>query len=418
MYENISEIYKKTFNFIYNNIDEDITKLILNKNKIINKLNFNYSNISSDEEFNFAIEQIFVRKKFINKFPLLCKNFNFIFPPRLNCEQSSSEQTAKYKSNIIKDYKTSIDLTGGMGIDSMFFANKATNHLYYEINPTLCNIFKENIKNLNYNNIFITNSNSEIFLQKNKSNYFDLIYIDPDRRKNDQRHFLLNELRPNILNIKNNLLNIGTHILIKLSPMFDISKLENTLTNISEIHVISVENECKELLVLLNQIKNNNIKYYAINLPKNYNILQQDAVYSSIIFTKNDIKEKIINYDLVQKYLYEPNASLMKLACWNLICRKYNLAKLHINSHLFTSNNLINNFPGRKFEVIGIESLDSKKIFPYLDKTKKINLSIRNFPIQIEAIHKKLGTKDGGYIYIFATTTINNKLKLIITKKI
>ena len=108
----------------------------------------------------------------------------------------------------------------------------------------------------------------------------------------------------------------------------------------------------------------------------------------------------------------------MKIGSWGMICKKYNVSKLHINSHLFTSNEVVSNFPGRKFEVIGVENLNSKKILPYLDKDKKVNITMRNFPIQAKEIHKKLGTKDGGNIYIFATTTIDNKHNLIITKNI
>ena len=415
--DNISTIYKNTLDFIKKNINEDVNKLVFNKSKIISNTDNIYINKDkkfNEIEFNFAIEQIFMRQRFAKKFPNLHKNYDFIFTNRINCEQASSEHTANYKANIIKNYNTSLDLTGGLGIDSLFFAKYSKQHCYCERDLALCNYFKINTNNLNYNNICINNTSSEAFLDNNRDIKYDIVYIDPDRRNKDKRYFLLNQLSPNILTIKDALLNIGENVIIKLSPLFDISQVKTLLSNIQGIHVISVENECKELLVVLsNKARTDEIKYYAVNL---FNDNNRDTI--------NDISEQeidnnlAITYSFVQKYIYEPNSSLMKIGSWGMICKKYNVSKLHINSHLFTSNEVVSNFPGRKFEVIGVENLNSKKILPYLDKDKKVNITMRNFPIQAKEIHKKLGTKDGGNIYIFATTTIDNKHNLIITKNI
>lgn len=407
---NILDMYHNLLPIIKENIAADTTKLIFKKGKISQSDIFSHN----QDAFNFAVEQIFLRQKFKHKFPTLTKNFDFIFHSRLNCEQASSEYTAEYKANILTNYKTSIDLTGGLGVDSLAFAKKAQAHYYLEVNENLCSYFEKNVNNLEIENIKIINSSAEDFFATNQNNLakFDIIYLDPDRRKNNKRFFLLEDLQPNLLELQNVFFKYGKNILIKLSPLFDITKTEKELKNIAEIHIVSVENECKELLVLINE-NAENIKYFAVNLTKD----KENKIIQNIVkFEKN--QESKISYNMPQKYIYEPNSSLMKLAFWSNLAEKYNFEKLHKNSHLFTASHLIKSFYGRKFEVIAIENFNKKEVLKHIGNDKKANVAVRNFPYSTQEIYKKLGLKEGGNIYIFATTTIDDKLKILITTKI
>ncbi len=384
--------------FIQQNINSDIIELSFQKEKL--KKNHNF-------DINFAIEQIAIRQKLHKKFPTLCSNPNFFFHSHFSAEQSSSEQTAEYKASLVK-YCTSIDLTGGIGIDSLFFATNSEQHLYCEQNENICDFFKYNINILNKQNIKIHNTSAEIFL-KNNTEKFDLLYIDPARRTKHRRNFLLHDFSPNILELQNNLFNTAKNIIIKLSPMLDIKNTINMLKFVREVHIVSVDNECKEMLVLLNAegiMKKNS--FFAVNISsKNGN---------QIIKLSSEDAE--LKYSLPQKYIYEPNASIMKIGLWNKFAANFNnLYKLHPNTHLFTSDKIIKTFPGRIFKLNKIENFEAKNIKQNLDKNMKANIAVRNFPYSVNEIKKKLQIQDGGNLYIFATTTIDNRLKILITEK-
>ena len=405
--------YKQLTAVIQKYSDCDVYELALKKN------------FEREIDFNFVINQIAIRQKNSKKFPTLLKNFDFFFPSTISAEQSSSEITAKYKSEIISNFNNSADLTGGLGIDSLYFAKKATKHIYCEQNSAYCDFFRNNCNVLNQNNIEITNQKSENFIKQciEQKMIFDIVYIDPSRRDNsNQKKFLLKDLQPDIFILQKKLAEITEKAIIKLSPMLDITSVLENINNVNEIHIVSVENECKELLVVLDFTKNilieNKIKYFAVNL-KNLSNENLEIQVEKIELKKN-INEKI-NFTFPQKYIYEPNSSIMKLGFWEDFCYKYSLNKLHPNSHLFTSAELLLKFPGRVFELVAITKFSSKEVNNILQKERKANVTVRNFPATTDAIKKKLKLKDGGNIYLFATTILfnfTNKPCILITQKI
>lgn len=404
------ENYKQLATAIQKYNDCNVYQLALKKNH------------NKEIDFTSVINQIAIRQKNSKKFPTLLKNYDFFFPLNIAVEQSSSEITAKYKSEIISNFNNSADLTGGLGIDSLYFAKKAAKHIYCEQNSNYCDFFRNNCDVLNQNNIEIVNQEAENFIKKcyEQKIFFDVVYIDPSRRNNNnQKKFLLKDLQPDILVLQENLAKITPKTIIKFSPMLDISSVLEDIKNINEIHIVSLENECKELLVVLDFTKKdfneNEIKYFAVNL-KNLHSQNLEIQIEKIELKKN-VNEKI-NFSFPQKYIYEPNPSIMKLGFWADFCCKFSLNKLHQNSHLFTSAELLPNFPGRVFELITSTKFSSKEIKNILQKEKKANITTRNFPYSVEDIYKKLKLKNGGNHYIFATTTIDNKLALLITSRL
>ena len=386
--------------------DNDIDFIKSNFNQNVHNLFLKYVN---DEHKKYLIEQISIRQKISKKLPFLIDNYKFIFPSKLSYEQSSSEKTAKYKSEII-DYKFSADLTGGLGIDTFFISKKSDKHFYIEQNQELCEIFKHNATELNLQNIEILNENAENFI-KNTNEYFDLIYLDPNRRADSgQKMYFLEHSSPNILNMLDDLKRICDKVLIKTSPLLDISLAVKELKYVSEVHILSIENECKELLFLIDFKEVKELKYFAVNFEKNN---------EQILIIENKDEIANYNYAIKDKFLYEPNSSIMKLVIFDKICRNYNdnIFKISKNSHLFTSNNYFGDFPGRIFEIISIVKFSKKEILTFC-KDRKANISLRNFPISVEEFKKKIGLKDGGDIYIFGTTETNNKPIIFITKKI
>ena len=395
----------KTKYFIEKHIDSDVFKLALSKKNDV------------EIDFDFAINQISIRQKNQNKFPTLLRDFDFIFPSTVAAEQSSSEITAKYKSEIISNYNTSVDLTGGLGIDSLYFAKQSEQHFYCEQNSDYCDFFANNCKTVQQNNIEIINQDCEDFIKKciDAKIIFDVIYIDPSRRNsNNQRKFLLKDLQPDLINLQKYFPQVAKKTIIKLSPMLDISTVLKDIKNVSEVHIVSVENECKELILVLDFAKSSSTetKYFAVHL-KNISNNNLEIQIEKIELTK-DISEKI-TFDFPQKYIYEPNSSIMKLGFWKDFCSKYSLKKLHQNSHLFTSDELLIDFPGRVFELISATKFSSKEVNKILGNERKANITVRNFPYAVPEIYKKLKLKDGGSFYIFATTTVDNKLSLLIT---
>ncbi len=382
--------------FIFQNIDKNVNELAL---KFAER---------NDEEFKFAINQISIRQKLIQKLPTFYTNFDLILPQKISAEQASSELTAEYKSNIC-NYNISADLTGGMGIDSLFFANKSKLHIYIEKDKLLCDIFKHNSKSLNYSNIEIINSDAESFIG-NSDKLFDLIYIDPHRRSDSgAKLYFLEHTLPNVLQLLPIIKNKTKKLLIKTSPLLDISKAIQELENVCQVHILSIDNECKELLFLIDYENNcKKIQYFTVNFTK------KGTQKYNISNSENSINCK---FDLQKPYLYEPNSSIMKSGFFNQICVDFNLNKLAQNSHLYTSCELINDFPGRIFKIITITKYNKADILKFCEN-KKANISLRNFPDTTDHFKKKIGLKDGGDTYIFGSKSQENELKVFICKKV
>ncbi|ROI10384.1 methyltransferase [Chryseobacterium sp. H3056] len=373
---------KEIQDYINANLSTDLHSLLLKKSP--------FSEVPMQE----IVQQIKGKKVAQKKFNFLLKE-GVIFPPNLNLEQASSQATAEYKAENVSG-KSFVDLTSGFGIDAYFLSQNFEEVILVEQNPELLEIVQHNWKILDKKAVFFNNT-LENFLAENQRR-FDLIYLDPARRDaNKNKKFLLEDLSPNLLEIQENLLQTAPKILVKLSPLIDISYLISVLPNISEIQIIAVRNEVKELVVLLETEKS------AVS-PKIIctNLESEDAVFS---FNYHEEKEAIPKFFEPLKYLYIPNNSVLKSGGFNVLAQKCNLEKLAPNTHFYTSDNFKENFPGRVLEV---EIINSSQI----KKGEKYNIISKNHPLSPEEIKKKYKIKDGGSRYLIFSQSLKSKIIL------
>ena len=361
--------------------DADLHSLLLKKSP--------FPEVSMQE----LVQQIKGRKVAEKKFPFLNQE-NIIFPPNLNLEQASSQDTADFKKQLFKGRKF-IDLTCGFGIDAYFLSQNFEEITLIEQNTELLDIVKHNWEVLGRKANFI-NQKLEDFLKNNKEK-FDLIYLDPARRDNHNRKvFLLEDLSPNIIEIQEQLSDISTEILIKLSPLIDIQHLVSSLKNICKIWIIAVKNEVKEVLVYLNKTENQP-EISCINLQ---------STEPEFHFNLDDEKNCQSEFSIPKKYIYIPNNSVLKSGAFNLVSEKFGLRKLHQNTHIYTSEEKIEHFPGRIFET---EEINSKAI----KKGEQFNIITKNFPLKPEEIKKKYKIKDGGNQYLIAVKSLSGNHFLV-----
>ena len=384
---------KKVQQFINDHLKSDVTKLILKGSP--------FENISIQE----IAEQIVAKNSCEKKLPTWFNAENIYYPNKLNIEQTSSEMTSNYKSKLVSG-DSLIDITGGFGVDAYFFSQKVSNITHCEINVELSNIVAHNFKQLGIKNCAFKKVDGIEFIKNNHEN-FDWIYADPSRRNDAKgKVFLLEDCLPNIPENLNVLFQKTNYILLKVSPILDLTSAINELIFVKEIHVIAVENEVKELLFLLEKNYEKNIQVKTINVIKNE--LQK------FDFNLNEISNA--SFSEPEKYVYEPNAAILKSGAFLQVSEKLEIAKLHQNSHLYTSNILMD-FPGRRFELKHCISYNKKQLLQFIP-SKKANIATRNFPETVAQIRKKTGLKDGGNQYLFFTTDFNNKHVVLICEKV
>ncbi|WLD22569.1 class I SAM-dependent methyltransferase [Flavobacterium dauae] len=379
--------------FIKNNLKQNINILALKKNPFV------------DYEWSWILNQIQAKQKAEKKLPTWFANDNVIFPSTLSVEQTSSETLAKFKSELISGEKI-IDLTGGFGVDDYYFAKRFKKVVHCEFQEDLSAIVQHNFKVLNVDNIETISGDSISYLEKSTEKY-DWIYIDPARRDDKKsKVFLLKDCTPNVVELQEFLFEKSKNILIKVAPLLDISSILNELSNVKTIYAIGLQNEVKELLIVQQKGFIGLPELIAVNIS-NDGTIHQDA------FPLNDIVDSQLSLPL--NYLYEPFSSYLKLGVYNSIATKFNVSKLHKHSHLYTSNELVD-FPGRSFKIEQIIPYNKKEI-KFLENTK-CNITTRNFPLKVEEIRKKHKIKDGGDLYVFFTTDLNNDKIVVVCKKI
>lgn len=373
---------KEVQNYINANLETDLHSLLLKKSP--------FSEVSMQE----MVQQIKGKKVAHRKFPFLLKE-NIVFPPNLNLEQASSQSTAEFKADNLNGKKF-LDLTCGFGIDAYFLSQNFGEITLVEKNPELLDLVKHNWKILNKKATFV-NENLEHFLAKN-SESFDVIYLDPARRDSEKnKKFLLEDLSPNLLEIQDQLLEISSQIIIKLSPLIDISYLISVLKNVAKIQIIAVRNEVKELIVFLEKArKGDDVEISCINLESD------DAEFA---FQFKEEKTAVSAFSEPQQFLYIPNNAVLKSGAFNLISQFFNGKKLHPNTHFYTSDKRIERFPGR---VLEINMIDSK----HIRKGEKYNIISKNYPLSPDEIKKKYKILDGGNCYLIFTQTQNRKIIL------
>jgi 16S rRNA G966 N2-methylase RsmD len=389
---------KETKQYIAKHEQDDIYTLCLE--------NRNEKNV----DYELAIRQIKGRQKIKTKVPLFYNTCDIVYPAQLSLEQSSSETTAKYKASLCKGEMLT-DLTGGFGVDCCFMSSNFNHVHYVEKQDELCKIARNNFDVLNKKHIVVHCSDAEEFL--NRMQPVDWIYIDPARRnKSGQKMVSLDDCEPNISRISTQLLEKAKNVMIKLSPMLDISVATHDLTCIEEIHIVAVENECKELILILNADNKPQPILKTVHFSKNKPVEEFEFVLSDETDAHCSFTTSIKNY------LYEPNVAVLKSGAFKLIGSKFNLQKLHKNTHLYTSDQLISDFPGRIFIVSKVWQNSKKELKKLCEKTPNANISTRNYPIGSEELRKKLKLKDGGSIYLFACTLANEEKCIVECRKI
>ncbi len=364
----------------------------IRKSKEINSLS---SIINQDNKF--------LREKLLKKIPRWLGSNEIELPQSISIEQSSSEETAIIKSTLVK-YDLMIDLTGGFGIDSYFFSLQAKQVFYIEKDKALFQLVNRNFNKMNIKNVNFINDFAENFL--NKIDYkVDLIYCDPSRRVATQKVYKLEESEPNIFEIIDTISDKSRFFLLKTSPFLDIQLVINKLDNIVKVILISIENELKEILYLFDFEKTSKIKYETYLINRNY------CTKMSFDNLKYEVK-----YDDPQKYLYEPDNAILKLGNFTEIAHQFNLSKIEASSHLYTSIEINNTFPGKIYKILDVTKIDGNELNKF-SESRKFNLKIRNFPDTVENLKRKLKIQDGGDLYIFATKLKDKKYKLIICEK-
>ena len=386
--------------FIQEHRNEDVHTLALKK-------------IPEGLDLQFCLQQIEGWQMARKKMPQWAETKDILYPPRLSMEQCSSQATSLYKRQIVerllpkRERQKMVDLTGGFGVDFSYLAPTFKHATYVERFSHLCDFARHNFPILGLHNTEIIQSDSIDFLVQTIS-AFSLIYIDPARRDNAGRKMVaLEDCTPDITQLIPELVRRSKVTLIKLSPMLDISMALHSLKNVSEVHVVSVEGECKELLLVITAENIDDVKIHCINLGSNDSIF---VCSEKERHTTPDMLTRITNEDT---FLYEPNASILKAGVQDALCTLYGLKKLHPNSHLFVNNRPLKDFPGRSFRIVGWSDFSKQSIRAMLGNIKQANLTTRNFPTSVAVLRKQLKLREGGQDYLFATTLANGNHILI-----
>ena len=383
----------KTRDFIEQNLNADIRQLALKGCR------------DKDVDLDAAIRQIAGRQTARRKLPSWAALDGILYPPHLNMEQCSSEQTARYKARICSSHpssKTLVDLTGGFGVDFAFMSEAFDEATYVERNSELFAISSANMKILAPKAKCLNEDGLEVL---HRLDHVSMIFMDPARRDHHgARTYGISDCTPNVLEIKDELLQKADVVMLKLSPMLDWHKAISDLGEqyIKEVHIVSVQNECKELLIVMQQQPAEPPTVYCVN---------DDSVFS---YHPSSISSNHISHHSSLIYLYEPNASIMKAGCFAEIEQAFEVSQLAPNSHLFASDQAIADFPGRKFRISAVTSMNKQELKQALKDIRQANIAIRNFPMSVADLRKRLKLSEGGNDYIFATTLTEGKKVLII----
>jgi hypothetical protein len=382
---NLEILSEEAQRFINDNLTSDIHTILLKKSP--------FPNLTTKE----LVEQIESKIKSKYKLPSWFAAENIYYPNKLNLSQTSSEIAADYKATLVHGEKIA-DLTGGLGVDSFAFSKKFKEVIHLEQNQTLSKIANYNFKQLGAANIECISQDGISYIE-NTTRIFDWIYLDPSRRdKENKKVYYLSDCEPNVTTHLDVFFSKSKNILLKTGPLLDLNIGLKELGQVKEIHIVAIANEVKEILWILE------LGYTSKPLIKTVNFKNDDIQHFQFGIEQEQTASS--TFSLPQTYLYEPNAAILKSGAFNFIGQHYNLDKLHPNSHLYTSDNLIT-FPGRIFEIKNILDYSKKSIKKI--GLSKANVATRNFPDSVAKIRKKLDLKDGGEIYIFCTTDSNQK---------
>ena len=384
----------------------DLTKQFIRENLNVNVPTLALRKAPVGTDFSLALRQIGARQLLQKKVPEWSSNEDLLFPAHISIEQCSSEATARYKAQLLQG-TTLADLTGGLGIDSYYLSQSFQQTDYVERQSELCDLAKHNFNVLKAN-ISVHNETAEDYLELCEPK--DCFYLDPARRDIHGRKTVgIADCTPDVLALQEQLLQKAETVMVKLSPMLDISKALGELKSVKEVHVVAVNNECKELVLILKRGFSGQPMLHGVNL---------NTFQPSVCFTSDEERDCPLRLaDGIGTYLYEPNAALMKAGCYKLIAERFSVYKLHKDSHLYTSDSFVADFPGRSFVVEGWAVYNKKVKNTLLGDIDKANLAVRNFPFNVDALRKNLKINEGGDTYLFATTLRGDTKVIMRTKK-
>lgn len=378
--------------FINASLDKNLNQLALKKNPF------------PDLAYTDLIGQIDSKVRCMTKLPTWYAAKDILFAPKLSIEQTSSEALAQYKASLVKG-DSLIDLTGGFGVDAYYFAKNISLVTHCEIQESLSQIVAHNFSILGVNNIQCVSGDSLEYLEQNKTRW-DYLYLDPARRDTQKKKvFLLKDCTPNVPELLDRYFTFSDTIIVKTAPLLDISSAMGELHSVKQIHIVGLNNEVKELLWVLQKNYTDAPEMLCVNI-------QSDHI-SKITIVLN--QSYFASYSAPLRYLYEPNACLMKSGQFDYISEHFNLFKLQAHSHLYTSDTLME-FPGRVFEIQENVAFTNKNAKAFLSSYAG-HITTRNFPLKVQEIRKKYNVKDAPDAYLFCTTDINtNKIMLFCTK--
>ena len=426
-----------------------------------------------DVDMPFALNQIQGWQTAQRKLPSWAACDGVVYPPHLNMEQCSSEPTARYKQQVARRWVEAVqpdadtcmtDLTGGFGVDFSFTSRCFSSATYVERNASLCDVVSANLPRLGIQNATAKCAEAEDVLEQLKPQ--TMIFLDPARRdEHGVKTVLIADCTPDVCQLLPRLMAKSQFVMLKLSPMLDWHKAIVDLDGkVREVHIVSVDGECKELLLVLADNGTKNVQVFCVDIQSRPDSEGQyprsEFVYSIATNAQEEMVEnnsklenstsaqptnsklktqnsklalpsdnsKLENSTSVQptnsklktqnsKFLHEPNASVMKAGCFDEIARAYGICAISRNSHLFLSDELKEDFPGRTFAIDAVTTMNKRQLRQTLSGMKQANIAVRNFPLSVAELRKRLKLGDGGDTYIFATTTSDGDHILMITHK-
>ena len=385
-------INEQTWDFIRQHAADDVRKLALQGTK------------DAAVDLSMALQQIAGRQTALKKLPSWAAVERVLYPPHLNMEQCSSEQTARYKARLAGSGDMYVDLTGGLGVDFYWMSQGFKQRYYVERNAELCELVEHNFRTLGHS-CSVCCCDTATYLPTVP--HADVVFLDPARRnEHGGRTYDIKDCTPNILELLPLLMEKADKVILKLSPMLDWRKAVDDLQYVREVHIVSVDNECKELLLVLEQAERP-LRLVCVN---NNQIFEVSSHPSPLTSHPSPLTS--------EQFLYEPNASIMKAGCFAALMQQYPIRQVSANSHLFLSSVEIEDFPGRRFQICAISSTNKQTLKETLAGVSRANITVRNFPMSVEQLRKKLHLKDGGDTYIFATTEADGAHSLYICRKI
>mgnify|MGYP000671394777 FL=1 len=397
-----------TAEFIREYRERDIRQLALQANRF------------PDVDMLYALDQIQGWQIARRKLPKWAACDGVIFPPHLSMEQCSSEPTAQYKLNLAMEWAERVghasrmtDLTGGFGVDFSFTSCAFAAATYVERNEQLCHIVEHNLPLLGLNNATVVCADAVEYLSTVEPQ--TMLFLDPARRdEHGAKTVMLADCTPDVVQLLPKLLEKSRFTMLKLSPMLDWHKAVDDLQGtVREVHIVSVGGECKELLLVLSTVVESELKVYCADLST------ASDTSSLFVYTPGS-SAPVANSKLKtqnSKFVHEPNASIMKAGCFDELAAAYGVSPVSRNSHLFLSDEPVDGFPGRSFVVERVTTMNKGELRKALAGIEKANIATRNFPLSVAELRKRLKIKDGGDVYIFATTTAEGEHLLLISRK-